>query len=140
MQVPAEARDAMVAHARFEFPNEACGLFAVDEAGRLRMVYCLTNAQASPTRYTLDSREHFKAMRHAEGLGWEIGGVFHSHTHSAAYPSPTDVSLALEPEWTYVIVGLGGPDPDVRGFRINAGTIDEVLLDVSNSAQRNEEM
>ena len=137
--IPEQIHEAMVAHARFDFPNEACGLLAADEQGRVRMAYCLTNAQASPTRYTLDPTEHFRAMRHAERQGWEIIGVFHSHTHSAAYPSPTDVQLALEPAWAYVIVSLARSEPDVRVFRIADGAVDEEPLVVSNSRQSNED-
>jgi proteasome lid subunit RPN8/RPN11 len=133
MIIPEQVYDAIVAHARFDFPNEACGLLAANAAGDVCMAYCLTNAQASPTRYTLDPTEHFRAMRHAERLGWEIVGVFHSHTHSAAYPSPTDVQFALEPEWAYVIVSLARAEPDVRAFRIVDGAVDEEPVVVSNS-------
>jgi [CysO sulfur-carrier protein]-S-L-cysteine hydrolase len=119
----------MVQHGRFVFPDEACGLLASDATGRLRMAYCLTNTQASPSRFTLDPTEHFRAMRHAERIGWHLSGVFHSHTHSAAYPSPTDVAAALEPEWLYVVVSLRDQvDPEVRGYWIRDGKVEEEPL------------
>lgn len=133
MEVPGQIHEAMVAHAHFSFPEEACGLLAADSAGRLRMAYCLTNIDRSSVSYTLDPAEHFHALHHAEAQGWELGGVFHSHSHSAAFPSPTDVALALEPLWLYVIVGLADPRrPEVRGFRIRDGKVAEeplVVLD-----------
>ncbi len=131
MEVPAQIFAAMVAHGRFVYPDEACGLLAADGEGRLRMVFCLTNADASPTRYTLDPTEHFRALRYADRHGWELAGVFHSHTHTAPYPSPTDVRLAAEPEWLYVIVGLADlRRPEVRGYWIRERRISEEPLAV----------
>jgi proteasome lid subunit RPN8/RPN11 len=132
MDLPPDIRAAMVAHARFCYPEEACGLLAVDAGGGLRMVYCCTNVERSPVSYTLDPTEHLRAMLHAERNGWVLGGVFHSHTHSPAFPSRTDVARALEPEWLYALVSLDDPDdPDVRGFWIRDGNITEEPLVVS---------
>ncbi len=129
MNLPAQIHEAMVAHARFCYPEEACGLLAADAGGRLRMAICMANADRSPTRYTLDPTEHYRALRYAEANGWELAGVFHSHTHSAAYPSPTDVGLAADPAWLYVIVGLGDlRNPDVRGYWIRDGRVAEEPL------------
>jgi proteasome lid subunit RPN8/RPN11 len=132
MQLPAEIRAAMVAHAAFSLPEEACGLLAADGSGRLRMAYCLSNASPSPTAYTVDPAEHFRAMRHAESRGWHLAGVFHSHPAGPAYPSPTDVAQALEPDWLYVVVGLAGPGAaEVRGFWIRGGVVEEEPLEVA---------
>lgn len=125
MDLPDQIRDAIVAHARTAAPAEACGLLAVDPAGRWRMVYCLTNVEASPARFTVDPIEHFRALQHAERSGWGIGGVYHSHPAGDAYPSPADVAGALDPEWLYVIAGPV-PNPAVRGFRIRNGEVSEV--------------
>jgi proteasome lid subunit RPN8/RPN11 len=124
---PGEMVAAMVAHARFAAPEEACGLLAADPSGQWRMVYCLTNRESSPYRFTVDPNEHYRAMRHAERNGWEIAGVFHSHPKSAATPSATDVAGALDPDWLYVIVSLQRPDvPEVRSFRIRDGVVEAV--------------
>ncbi|MDX1691724.1 MAG: M67 family metallopeptidase [Acidimicrobiia bacterium] len=134
MELPAQIRQAMIAHARFTYPEEACGLLAADDEGRLRMVYCLTNAEHSPVAYTLDPTEHVRAWRHADRNGWRLAGVFHSHTHTAAVPSKTDVARALEPDWLYVLVGLeDGDAPDVRGYRIRDGRVDEEPLHTKES-------
>jgi proteasome lid subunit RPN8/RPN11 len=131
---PAEMTAAMVAQARFTYPEEACGLIAVDTEGVPQMVYCLTNVTRSRYRFTVDPNEHYRAWRHAERNGWEIGGVFHSHPESAAYPSSTDIAGALDPEWLYVIVGLSNPeDPEIRVFSIAGGAVAE-LDDSTGSA------
>ena len=125
--IPGEMVAAMIAHARFAAPEEACGLLAADEEGRWRMVYCLTNRESSPYGFTVDPNEHYRAMRHAERNGWGIAGVFHSHPKSAAAPSATDVAGALDPDWLYVIVSVQRPDvPDVRSFRIRDGVVEAV--------------
>lgn len=121
--------EAMLVHADNCHPEESCGLLASDPAGAVRMAYPLTNTLRSSTNYTIEPREHVKALRHAERLGWEITGVFHSHPHTQAYPSPTDVQLAPDPEWLYVVVGLENRShPVVRGFRIAGGRIEEETL------------
>ncbi|MCE2526393.1 MAG: M67 family metallopeptidase [Actinomycetia bacterium] len=119
----------MVSHARRCYPEEACGLLAGDADGRLTNAYPLTNVAHSPVNYVIDPAEHFGALRHAESKGWDLVGVFHSHTHSPAYPSATDVALAADPDWLYVLVGMERMDTlSVRGFRIRDHQITETTL------------
>jgi len=129
LSLHAEHLEAIEAHARFCLPNEACGLVAIDGGGDVAMVYCLTNLDASPYRFTVDPNEHFGAWRHAANRGWEIGGSFHSHPDSEATPSPTDIRGALDPTWIYFVAGptRKGASP-VRAFRIRNGAADEVEL------------
>ena len=68
--LPEPIRQAIETHARWAFPQEACGLIASDGDGDLRMAYCLTNIEQDPNRYTVDPAEHFAAQRHAERNGW----------------------------------------------------------------------
>jgi len=105
--LPDQIRWAILAHAENCAPNECCGLVAVDDLGRLRFAYPLSNADPSPISYTIDPDEHFRAMRHAESMGWEIGGVFHSHPGGTAMPSMIDVQMALEPDWLYLVAAPG---------------------------------
>jgi len=126
--IAGQVRDAMVAHAHFCLPEEACGLMAVDDGGTIRMVYATTNVDRSAVRFTVSPNEHFRAIRHAERQGWAIAGSFHSHPASAAYPSATDVAGALDSEWLYVIVGMGNGAPDVRGFRIADSKVSEIVF------------
>jgi proteasome lid subunit RPN8/RPN11 len=129
VEVPEPIREAILVWAEACHPEESCGLLASDAAGRLRMAYPLTNILHSPTNYTIDPTEHFRALKHAERSGWEITGVFHSHPHSAAYPSATDVALAPDPEWLYLLVGMEDRRrPQLRGFRIRRGRVHEIPL------------
>lgn len=122
--LPAQCRQAIVNHARFVAPDEGCGLLAGARSGVVDFVYPLTNADSSPTSYTVDPYEHFHAWKHAESRGWELIGAFHSHPNGPSHPSPTDVRLASEPDWTYVIVAWD----QVHGYRIDAGVYREVVL------------
>lgn len=126
--IDTEICEAMVAHARFCFPEEACGLIAVDGDALPRMVYATTNVDRSRVRFTVSPKEHFSAIRHAERSGWTIAGSFHSHPDSGAFPSAGDIEGALDPDWLYIIVGLGNGAPDVRGFRIRDFQVAEVTL------------
>ena len=121
----------MVAHAVAAAPEEACGLLAVDADRVVRMAYCLSNLDRSRYRFTVDPSEHYGAWRHATAVGWDIGGVFHSHPTGPAFPSATDVSAAPDPGWWYVVVGLAQPDdPEVRAFTIADGRVAEVAIAV----------
>jgi proteasome lid subunit RPN8/RPN11 len=126
-----EMVEAMFAHAVWAHPDEACGLVAVDDAGNPMMVFCLTNADASEHRFTIDPVEHFGCGSYAERAGWHVGGVFHSHTTSEAYPSDADVGGGGDPDWLNVIVGpVVGPNPVVRAFRFEDGVVSEASVTV----------
>lgn len=118
----------MLRHAEMCWPHEACGLVAIDGEGRLVMAYPLTNAEASAVRFTIAPEEHFGALRHAEAMGWEIGGVFHSHPSGNAVLSPVDLSQPHDPDWFHVVVGLR-PHREVRAWRIQGGTAVEIATD-----------
>jgi [CysO sulfur-carrier protein]-S-L-cysteine hydrolase len=86
------------------------------------------NADASARTYTVEPKDLLAAMRAAEARGHEIVGVWHSHTHTDAYPSPTDVRQAVDPAWLYVIVSLRDQAPVLRAYRIVDGAIHEVAV------------
>jgi proteasome lid subunit RPN8/RPN11 len=106
----------MIEHSKAARPYEACGILA--KAGdEMVKVFRMTNASQSPVRYSLDPREQFAVYKKLDEENWDLGAVFHSHTHTEAYPSPTDVRLASE-DVPYVIVSLVEDPPAVRAFRI----------------------
>jgi [CysO sulfur-carrier protein]-S-L-cysteine hydrolase len=116
----------MVGHAYGGLPDEACGLVAGDPVtGHASVFYPCRNAAASSRVYTVDPRDHLRADRDAENRGLEILGVMHSHTHTEAYPSPTDVAQAPDPSWHYVIVSLKRESAVLRSYRIVDGEIGE---------------
>src|SRR5437868_3687435 len=97
---------AMVGHAFDRLPLEACGLLGGRASGKVEEFYRCRNEAQSSRVYTVDPRDFLAADRDAESRGLEIIGVFHSHTHTEAYPSPTDVAQVPDPGWHYVIVSL----------------------------------
>jgi proteasome lid subunit RPN8/RPN11 len=127
----------MVAHALEDAPNECCGMLA-SEDGVAKHVYRARNIHASPLRYEIEAGEMYRLLSEIEDAGWELGAIYHSHTRSAPYPSQTDINIAVPPElgeplWPgtiYVILGVAGTDPDVRGFRIDGDGVAEVALSV----------
>ena len=121
LHLPDQIRQAILVHAHNCAPNECCGLLASDARG-LRFAYPLTNIDPSPVSYTVDPDEHFAALNHAESMGWQLSGAFHSHPASAATPSVVDVLSALEPDWVYVIASPN----EVRAFRIVEKNISEL--------------
>jgi len=116
----------MLGHAYDGLPNEACGLLVGSLAESTAPAFepC-RNAEASSRLYVVDSRDHFRILRAAEDAGDDIVGVMHSHTHTEAYPSPTDVEAAPDPEWHYIIVSLRQEEPVLRSYRIVDGGISE---------------
>ena len=114
----------MIGHAYDGYPLEACGLL-VGRGDRVDRFVACTNEAASARIYAIPAKELLLAERAAEDDGLEIIGVFHSHTHSEPYPSPTDVEQAPDPEWHYVIVGLKRDAPETRSYRIRDGAISE---------------
>jgi [CysO sulfur-carrier protein]-S-L-cysteine hydrolase len=128
--------DEMIEHCRQGRPNEACGVLGASN-GTVVKVFRMSNASASPVRYSLDPTEQFAVYRKLDAEGWDLGGVFHSHTRTEAYPSPTDVRLASE-DVPYVIVSLAEEPPSIRAFRITKetwtderGTVEEVPVTVT---------
>jgi proteasome lid subunit RPN8/RPN11 len=119
----------MLGHAYDGLPDEACGLLAGPPGtSRCTAFYPCRNAAESSKLYTVDPKDHLRADRDAEGRGLEIVGVMHSHTHTEAYPSPTDVAQAPDPGWHYVIVSLRADAPTLRSYRIVDSGIDEEVV------------
>jgi len=117
--------DEMIAHAQEDAPNECCGIIA-GEDGRAVKLFRAKNAEASPWRYYVDSEDLFRIWRECDANGWDFLAIYHSHTKSEAYPSPTDVRRAAWPEAYYVLVSLQDAEkPVVRAFRILEGEITE---------------
>ena len=132
LRLPRREYLKIIGHCYDGLPDEACGLLAGRlqpgsnvADGRVDLVYPTANADASARTYSVDSRDLIRSIRAAEALGLELVGVFHSHTHTEAWPSPTDVRQAMEPSWLYVIVSLKDGDPVLRSFRITDGKIQE---------------
>lgn len=136
MIVARELYDDIVAHAREEFDAECCGVIAYEQLspdgdGEARQVRRTRNIHESPKRFEIDGMELYRASAEFEERGWEIGALYHSHTHTAPYPSQTDVNFSAQwPGVEWVIVGLAGEQPEVRCYLIEEGQVREVPLQV----------
>jgi proteasome lid subunit RPN8/RPN11 len=128
--VPRAFADAVVQHAREDYPNECCGLFAID-GDAVSKLYPAENIHHSPLRFEIDGRFVLKTIEDIEAQGWALG-LYHSHTKSAAYPSQTDINFAeLWPGAVWMIVSLADRDaPDRKAFRITGPDVEEVELTV----------
>ncbi len=123
--------DEIIAHAREDAPNECCGVIAGGDDRVAKQLYRAVNAEASPFRYNVDPKDLLRIYRDIEDHGWDVIAIYHSHTHTEAYPSPTDVTLAAWPEASYLIVSLADDaNPVLRAFRIEDGNIAEEELEV----------
>jgi proteasome lid subunit RPN8/RPN11 len=114
----ASDRDTLLATCVRALPNEGCGLLLGTPDGVVEEVVPSENVAGSAKVYEIDPKVLLRAYRRAEERGLEVLGVFHSHTHSEAYPSPTDVAQAPDPTWHYVIVSFAHRPSALRSFRI----------------------
>ncbi|GAB1509090.1 M67 family metallopeptidase [Actinophytocola sp. KF-1] len=132
--------DAIIAHARRDHPDEACGVIAGPEGSdRPERFIPMLNAARSPTFYEFDSADLLKLYREMDANDEVPVVIYHSHTATEAYPSRTDVSYASEPDAHYVLVSTRDETDEFRSFRIVEGEISEeqveVVTEYSSSAQ-----
>jgi proteasome lid subunit RPN8/RPN11 len=122
-----ELRAQIVAHARADHPDEACGVIAGPAGSdRPERFIPMANAERSPTFYRFDSLEQLRVWREMDDRDEEPVVIYHSHTATEAYPSRTDISYASEPQAHYVLVSTRDPErEEFRSFRIVGGAVTE---------------
>jgi [CysO sulfur-carrier protein]-S-L-cysteine hydrolase len=123
----------LLAHARAEAPNEACGILAGTQADRRATAYHpARNADTSPFVYTVHPDDLVRIVLGIEDAGEDLVAIFHSHTRSPAIPSATDRRQAMYPDAFYLLATLMGADADpmqaLRAWRIRDGEATEALL------------
>jgi proteasome lid subunit RPN8/RPN11 len=134
-RIPRALVDEMIAHAREDLPNEACGVVHATN-GEATSVHRVTNVAASPYRFEMHGIEQMHLEQAREERGESLFAIYHSHVASEAYPSPTDVRMAffppgeldLEPAYPdalYVLVSLAEEPPPVRAYHIRQGGVIE---------------
>jgi [CysO sulfur-carrier protein]-S-L-cysteine hydrolase len=133
--------DDVIAHAREEYDAECCGMIAYEQSAtegspravrvhRARNIHA-TGGGSARKRFEIDGKEVLGAINEFEDAGWELGAIYHSHTHTEPYPSQTDINFAAKwPGVEWVIVGLAESEPTVRCFMIEDGEVREVPLAV----------
>jgi len=132
LTITRDLRDQIVAHARKDHPDEACGVLAGPAGGdRPTRFIPMTNAARSPTFYEFDSAEQFRVWQEMDDQDEEPVVIYHSHTATEAYPSRTDIGLAAEPGAHYVLVSTRDDDrTEFRSYRIVDGEVTEELVTV----------
>ena len=144
LTISAAVRDAIIAHAKRDHPDEACGIVAGPEgSNRPERVVEMVNAAGSPTFYEFDSGELLALYKEMWAKDEEPVVIYHSHTATEAYPSRTDIGLACEPGAHYVLVstrehGNSEGPVEFRSYRIVDGTVTEEDVNVSDETPTNE--
>ena len=138
VELSAHTVQALVDHARAEYPNEMCGVIVGDRAaadgGRPGRWIATRNAAASPQRYAIDSDDLYRLSVETDDADETFWAIVHSHTHSPARPSPTDIGLAFYPDALYIVVSLGEDQPALLAWRIVDGEVHPVELLVGGPA------
>jgi proteasome lid subunit RPN8/RPN11 len=135
LAVPVAVAEMLLAHARAELPNEACGLLsgsAVD--GLVTTFHPARNAEASPLRYSVHPEDLVRITFAIDDVGEDLVAIFHSHTRSPAVPSPTDRRAAMYPDAVHLLASLADADAPpaaaLRAWRIRDGEATEVRLEL----------
>ncbi|WP_330183058.1 M67 family metallopeptidase [Nocardia sp. NBC_01503] len=130
--IRADLVEAMVAHARADHPDEACGIIAGPEGSdRPERFVAMVNAERSPTFYRFDSGEQLRVWREMDDADEEPVVVYHSHTATEAYPSRTDISYASEPNAHYVLISTRDAEQhELRSYRILEGVVTEEPIEI----------
>jgi proteasome lid subunit RPN8/RPN11 len=137
LKIAREHVDAMIAHAREDHPDEACGVIVGPEGSDVPTRFVrMINADRSPTFFRFDPQEQFELYKAMSAAAEEIVVVYHSHTSTEAYPSRTDIALATEPQAHYVLVstaesGASEGPISVCSYRIIDGAVTEEEIDVT---------
>ena len=131
LQIPEEILNRIVEHARQEYPLESCGILA-GKTGEIAAFYPMTNTEKSSSCYLMEPEEQFRVFQDIEKKRLEISAIYHSHPHTAAFPSRRDVDCAFYPDSLILIVSLKDKkDPQIEAFQIGEGKIQEKTIKVT---------
>jgi [CysO sulfur-carrier protein]-S-L-cysteine hydrolase len=133
LRIDRTIHDAIVAHARRDHPDEACGVICGPAGSdRPERFVPMLNAARSPTFFEFDSQDLFRLYRDVDERDEEIVVIYHSHTATEAYPSRTDIQFgSLSPDSHWVLVSTRESDSvEFRSFRIADGTVTEEPVEV----------
>ena len=135
LRISQDLVDAMIAHARADHPDEACGVIAGPVGSDIPQRFIpMANAARSTTFYEFDSGDLLRLYREMDARDEEPVVIYHSHTATQAYPSRTDISYASEPNAHYVLVSTRSPESaEVRSYRIIGGEVTEEMLEITES-------
>ena len=130
LKIPKAIHDQILKQARAEKPNECCGILA-GHGETIERAYEMSNIDHSPVSYMMDPKEQFATFKDMRARGIDLLAIYHSHPHTIAYPSATDVRLAYYPESVYLIISLQDPKHlALNAFRITENKITQEGLEV----------
>ena len=132
MTMASSVADAVIAHAKECQPRECCGIL-LGTTDHITEAVRAGNLSASPTRFVIDPKAHIEARRTARAQGLQVVGFYHSHPHSPALPSATDLAEAQYPGCVHLIVGFVEGTPEIRIFNYADGRAAERTLSILNS-------
>jgi proteasome lid subunit RPN8/RPN11 len=127
LRISSSAREAIVRHAAAARPRECCGVL-LGRGDDIIEAVAARNLADDPNRFLVDPKAHIDARRDGRARGLEVVGFYHSHPHSGALPSVTDLAEAAYPELLYLIVSVDREPAEVRAFRLGRGNFDEIPL------------
>ncbi|MDO5344555.1 MAG: M67 family metallopeptidase [Lachnospiraceae bacterium] len=131
--------ESIVAYAKKNLPNEACGLIAGTETEDARVilkVYYLTNLDASREHFSMDPKEQLMAVKDMRANGWKPLGNWHSHPETPSRPSEEDIRLAYDPKASYLILSLMEKDPVLNSFHVENGEVRKEILEYCSPGER----
>jgi proteasome lid subunit RPN8/RPN11 len=132
LSIPGDVMAGIIDHCRSGFPNESCGICGGRD-GVVEEFHAMENVDHSPVSYFMDPKAQFRVMKALRAAGRQMVAIYHSHPHSAPYPSPKDVRLASYPDTVYLIVSLADSDsPRAKAYIIADGSVDEVGLEITD--------
>lgn len=129
LTIPKHIIEEIIAHARRDFPLEACGILG-GTAGVVSEYYPMANTDQSNEHFTMEPKEQFAVIKDLRAKGKEMLVIYHSHPETPARPSEEDIRLALTPGVSYLIVSLAGAAPEVKSYRIEQGRVSLEALSI----------
>jgi proteasome lid subunit RPN8/RPN11 len=125
LEIPEDLLNTIIGHARQEYPLEGCGILA-GKNGKITKFYPMTNTERSSSCYLMEPEEQLRVFQEMEKEGLELSAIYHSHPHTAAFPSQRDVDYAFYPDSLILIISLMEKKvPQIRAFQIMKGKIEK---------------
>jgi len=133
LEIPQDLMNRIIEHARQEYPLESCGILA-GKKGKIIRFYPMGNTEKSSSRYLMEPEEQLRVFQEIEKEGLELSAIYHSHPHTAAFPSQRDVDYAFHPDSLILIISLMEETvPQIRAFQIVKGKIEKMAIKVVQS-------
>ena len=130
LEIPEDLLNRTMDHARQEYPLESCGILAGRD-GKITDFYPVVNTKKSSSCYLMEPEEQFRVFQEIERTGLKVSAIYHSHPHTAAFPSQRDVDNAFYPDSLILIISLRDKKaPQIAAFQIGEGRVEKKVIKV----------